>query len=207
MDDFAGSFVFEIVDLKVAWIVIHSTEVISVIKVKDVGTNGFPGAAWHLVWDQWFFGLFFLVAWANLTLGDVIFNFRRLDGIRHRRPLKRTPYWAVSSSRTSKEGWSSTGRSSFFSGQPFKITWVRDCRTGSAAVSCWISTSCGSEIARKSTIWNRSTSFQWRSGLWFAGKHGTKYLLDTFQGLACNESRRRTVVFSRGGAGVVVNSL
>ena len=45
MDDFTGSFVFEGVDLKVAWIVIHSTVVISIIKVKDVGTNFFPGAA------------------------------------------------------------------------------------------------------------------------------------------------------------------
>ena len=52
MDDLAGSFVLEGVDLKVAWIVIHSTEVVSIVKVKDVETNCLPGAAWDLVWDQ-----------------------------------------------------------------------------------------------------------------------------------------------------------
>ena len=45
--------------------------------------------------------------------------------------------------------------------------------------------------------------FQCGSDLWLAGKHGTKYLLDTFQDLACNESQHRTVVISGVGAGVV----
>lgn len=35
-----------------------------------------------------------------------------------------------------------------------------------------------------------------------AGEHSTKYLLNTFQDLACNESRHRAVVVSGVGAGV-----
>ena len=82
MDDFPGSLVFKGVNLKVAWIVIHSAEVISIIKVKDVRTYCFAGTAWDLVQDQWFFEQFLLVAVSNLALRDLIFNFSR-----HARPL------------------------------------------------------------------------------------------------------------------------
>ena len=40
---------FKVVDLKVFRVVIHSAEVITIFKVKDVTTSCFPVAAWDLV--------------------------------------------------------------------------------------------------------------------------------------------------------------
>ena len=71
-DHFLASLVLELVDFKVAGIVIYCAEVVSVFEMEDITSNCFPWTAWNFVRDKWFLLLIFLVSGTHATLCYVV---------------------------------------------------------------------------------------------------------------------------------------
>ena len=76
LNNFSCVLVFKRVNIEVVRIVIHCAEVVFALEMKDVRSNYFPGAAWDLVTDEWFFRLLSLISCTDFTFGDVIFDLR-----------------------------------------------------------------------------------------------------------------------------------
>ena len=85
------------------------------------------------MWARWIFSLTFCL---------------KVLGITHLWPLKMIPSCTASSSLTLKYSETSFGTELLFSGHPLKITFLWVWRVGTLAVSCLISLSCCSEIAK-----------------------------------------------------------
>ena len=71
-DHFIASLVLEVVDFKVAGIVIYCAEVVFVFKMKNIASNCFPWTVWNFVRDKWFLLLIFLVCSTHATLCNVV---------------------------------------------------------------------------------------------------------------------------------------
>ena len=71
-DHFIASLVLELIDFKVAGIVIYCAEVVSVFKMEDIASNCFPWTVWNFVRDKWFLLLIFLVSSTHATLCYVV---------------------------------------------------------------------------------------------------------------------------------------
>ena len=74
LNNFSCVLDFKRVNIEVVRIVIHCAEVVFALEMKDVRSNYFPGAAWDLVADEWFFRLLSLISCTDFTFGDVIFD-------------------------------------------------------------------------------------------------------------------------------------
>ena len=74
LNNFSCGLVLKKINCKVVRIVIHCAEVVFVLKMKDVRSNCFQGAAWDLVADERFFRLLFLISCTDFTLGNAIFS-------------------------------------------------------------------------------------------------------------------------------------
>ena len=68
-DHFIASLVFNLVDFKVAGIIIYCAEVVSVFKMEDIASTCFPLTVWDFVRDKWFLLLIFLVRSTHIKLG------------------------------------------------------------------------------------------------------------------------------------------
>ena len=67
LNNFGCGLVFKRVNFEVIRIVIHGAEIVFAMEMKDVRSNYFPGAAWDLVADEWFFRLLFLLKVAQTS--------------------------------------------------------------------------------------------------------------------------------------------
>ena len=67
LNNFGCGLVFKRVNFEVVRIVINCAATVFAMEMKDVRSNYFPGAAWDLVADEWFFRLLFLIKVAQTS--------------------------------------------------------------------------------------------------------------------------------------------
>ena len=99
----------------------------------------------------------------SLPMCELCISFFIVDrkdfGTTMRSPLKIKPSYTAISSRTQKNGLTSSGRLCFSFGHPFKMTFFNCCNTGSAWVCCFRFSCHDKDIGRSFTVTTCSNSF------------------------------------------------